>query len=61
MKKIQPKSVKRINCSKYGELQVKIYPYSSMQISGEITPCTKCQGNPKLFVPDLNRLGLVER
>lgn len=44
MKKAQPKSVVRVNCPKCGELQVKIYPYSSIQITGNsvIPPCQKC-------------------
>ena len=44
MKKKEPiKTVKRINCPKCGELQVKIYPWSSLNIQGSQVPlCVKC-------------------
>lgn len=44
MKKIQPKKVLRINCPKCGELQIKIYPWSTFRIQeGSIIPdCGKC-------------------
>lgn len=38
--KIQP--VKRITCPKCGELQVKIYPWSTLIIDKAIPICQKC-------------------
>jgi hypothetical protein len=41
--KIQPKKVQRFVCPKCGELQIKIYPWSSFVIQGSSTPlCNKC-------------------
>lgn len=42
--KVQPQKVKRIACSKCGELQVKIYPWSSFQLqtNGTVPNCVKC-------------------
>lgn len=43
-KKIQPKPVIKIKCPKCGELQLKIYPYSTLGVSDEIQIplCGKC-------------------
>ena len=44
-KKMQPKSVQRINCPKCGELQLKIYPWSSYQLAIGVDNkqiCIKC-------------------
>ena len=47
MNKIQPNKVQRIVCPKCGELQVKIYPWSSIkaQGTGVIPNCGKCIQN----------------
>jgi len=43
-KELQPKKVQKINCPKCGELQIKIYPYSSflVQDGAKIPVCRKC-------------------
>ena len=44
-KKLQPKAVQRINCPKCGELQIKIYPWSSYQLAIGVDSkqiCIKC-------------------
>jgi len=42
-KEFRPNKVKRIVCPKCKELQLKIYPYSSLQMNGTmIPPCRKC-------------------
>lgn len=47
MKKIQPKKVQRIFCPVCGELQVKIYPWSSLHITEDRVPmCQKHVGKP---------------
>lgn len=63
--KIQPRSVLKLYCPSCKDLQVKVYPYSSITYpSGQAIPlCAKClneieekkkQGK---FIPDLARLG----
>ncbi len=49
--KAQPKTVRRIHCPKCGELQVKIYPWSSYQISMDIgiEICMKCKNSSLKF------------
>ena len=44
MQDLQPTKVLKINCPKCGELQLKIYPWSSFNIQeGSIIPvCKKC-------------------
>lgn len=62
--KIQPKPIQKLTCPKCGELQIKVYPWSMFQINldnGKGPICGKCLNNPKLFSPDLARLGMVER
>ena len=48
--KVQPNKVKRIVCPRCGELQVKIYPYSSFVLAdgNPIPPCRKCINNSSL-------------
>lgn len=45
--KIQPKPIQKINCPKCGELQLKIYPWSSfrLQKAQPIPICAKCQNS----------------
>jgi len=45
LKQFRPTKVKRILCPKCGELMVKIYPWSSMDIApgSPINPCKKCR------------------
>lgn len=42
--KIQPKPLEKVTCPKCGELQIKIYPYSSIRMKegSQIPPCQKC-------------------
>jgi hypothetical protein len=43
--KIQPKKVLKITCDICGELQIKIYPWSSITFKPDprgIPPCQKC-------------------
>ena len=42
--KAQPKPVERVVCPKCGELQMKVYPYSSYRRMDNkpIMPCQKC-------------------
>lgn len=44
MKKLQPEKVKKVFCPKCGELQIKIYPWSSIGLNAGqlIPPCKKC-------------------
>lgn len=39
---IKIKPVLRIVCQKCGELQVKIYPWSSINFNGQVPYCQKC-------------------
>lgn len=43
-KELQPEKVRKINCPKCGELQVKVYPWSNLTIGPGVTipPCKKC-------------------
>jgi len=42
-KKLQPTKVQRIVCPKCGELQVKIYPWSTLNVNMvKIPNCKKC-------------------
>ena len=45
--KIKIQSVKRIVCPKCGELEVKIYPWSAINLSANqvIPVCIKCQNS----------------
>ena len=56
--KLEPLGVRKIFCPICKELIVKIYPWAELNIVGEISPCRKCLNDRKLFVRDLDRLGL---
>ena len=42
--KHQPTKVQRVVCPKCGELQLKIYPWSSLRVAdmNKVPPCRKC-------------------
>lgn len=42
MKKNQPSKVKKYFCPRCKELMCKIYPWASLDVAGEVTPCKKC-------------------
>ncbi len=41
-KTVQPNMVKKVFCPKCGELLIKIYPWASINIVGDVKPCGKC-------------------
>lgn len=45
--KLHPKGVQKVVCGKCGELQIKIYPWSSIQLqeAQPIPLCMKCRNS----------------
>lgn len=43
-RKVQPQGVRKIFCPTKGcnELMVKVYPWASLTIQGQVKPCAKC-------------------
>lgn len=71
---LKPTKVVKIFCPNCGELMVKIYPWSSYRVDlgkdGKPVDkhnCRKCIANyqkmirTRKFIPDLERLGMVEK
>ncbi len=46
-KPIQPQPVKKIFCPRCGELLLKIYPWATLNIMGEVKACGKCLNEVK--------------
>jgi hypothetical protein len=40
---LQPAKMIKLYCPKCGEIELKIYPNSSMGYAGEVPPCRKCR------------------